>query len=143
MHTRQTRFAEATVGGEIPAGTAQVNEVQLFFFSAATNNGHRVHYDRQYATQVEGHPDLLVHGPLQVALMARTITDWIGPGGRLLSIRVRYVTSVFPGEQLRFEGRVAAKREVDGLGVVDLDVAGVKEPGTVFMAGTASVSLPW
>jgi 3-methylfumaryl-CoA hydratase len=43
--------------------------VLLFRFSALTYNGHRIHYDRPYATQAEGYPDLVVHGPL-LALLA-------------------------------------------------------------------------
>ena len=40
------------------------NSLQLFRYSALTFNGHRVHYDQPYATQVEGYPGLVVHGPL-------------------------------------------------------------------------------
>ncbi|MCQ4214121.1 FAS1-like dehydratase domain-containing protein [Streptomyces longispororuber] len=36
----------------------------LFRFSALTYNAHRIHYDREYARDVEGYPDLVVHGPL-------------------------------------------------------------------------------
>lgn len=43
--------------------------VVLFRFSAMTNNAHRIHYDREYATQVEGYPGLVVHGPLLALLM--------------------------------------------------------------------------
>lgn len=43
--------------------------VLLFRFSALTFNGHRIHYDRAYATGVEGYDDLVVHGPLQAMLM--------------------------------------------------------------------------
>lgn len=39
-------------------------EVDLFRFSAATFNSHRIHYDLPYATNVEGYPGLVVHGPL-------------------------------------------------------------------------------
>jgi 3-methylfumaryl-CoA hydratase len=38
--------------------------VLLFRFSALTYNGHRIHYDRPYATEVAGYPGLVVHGPL-------------------------------------------------------------------------------
>ncbi len=38
--------------------------VLLFRYSALTFNGHRIHYDRSYATGVEGYPGLVVHGPL-------------------------------------------------------------------------------
>jgi len=43
--------------------------VLLFRYSALTFNGHRIHYDRSYATDVEGYPGLIVHGPLQATLL--------------------------------------------------------------------------
>ncbi|GAA1695633.1 MaoC family dehydratase N-terminal domain-containing protein [Fodinicola feengrottensis] len=43
--------------------------VLLFRFSALTHNAHRIHYDQPYATQVEGHPGLVVHGPLLALLL--------------------------------------------------------------------------
>ncbi|GAA1005075.1 mesaconyl-C(4)-CoA hydratase [Acrocarpospora pleiomorpha] len=42
----------------------------LFRFSALTYNAHRIHYDRDYARDVEGYPGLVVHGPLQALAMA-------------------------------------------------------------------------
>jgi 3-methylfumaryl-CoA hydratase len=47
-----------------------VSPALLFRFSALTYNAHRIHYDREYATQVEGYPGLLIHGPLQALAMA-------------------------------------------------------------------------
>src|SRR5882724_11392056 len=43
--------------------------VLLFRYSALTFNGHRIHYDRTYATEVEGYPGLVVHGPLIATLL--------------------------------------------------------------------------
>ena len=43
--------------------------VLLFRFSALTFNGHRIHYDRNYVTEVEGYPGLIVHGPLIATLL--------------------------------------------------------------------------
>jgi len=45
----------------------------LFRFSALTYNGHRIHYDREYAREVEGYPGLVVHGPLQALLMTEAV----------------------------------------------------------------------
>jgi 3-methylfumaryl-CoA hydratase len=45
------------------------DDVLLFRYSALTFNGHRIHYDRQYVTQVEGYPGLVVHGPLIATLL--------------------------------------------------------------------------
>jgi 3-methylfumaryl-CoA hydratase len=52
--------------------------VLLFRFSALTFNGHRIHYDRPYATGVEGYPGLVVHGPLQAALLLDLATAMRG-----------------------------------------------------------------
>jgi 3-methylfumaryl-CoA hydratase len=43
--------------------------VLLFRYSALTFNGHRIHYDRSYVTDVEGYPGLVVHGPLIATLL--------------------------------------------------------------------------
>jgi 3-methylfumaryl-CoA hydratase len=60
-------------GVPVPAGKWRAelatDPVLLFRISALTYNGHRIHYDRPYATQTEGYPDLVVHGPL-LALLA-------------------------------------------------------------------------
>ncbi|HWI84361.1 FAS1-like dehydratase domain-containing protein [Ramlibacter sp.] len=46
------------------------DDVLLFRYSALTFNGHRIHYDRRYVTEVEGYPGLVVHGPLMATLLA-------------------------------------------------------------------------
>jgi 3-methylfumaryl-CoA hydratase len=43
--------------------------VLLFRYSALTFNGHRIHYDRDYVTEVEGYPGLIFHGPLQATFI--------------------------------------------------------------------------
>jgi 3-methylfumaryl-CoA hydratase len=43
--------------------------VLLFRYSALIFNAHRIHYDRDYVTKVEGYPGLIFHGPLQAALL--------------------------------------------------------------------------
>ena len=45
------------------------DDVLLFRYSALTFNGHRIHYDRRHATEVEGYPGLVVHGPLIATLL--------------------------------------------------------------------------
>ena len=56
-----------------PAGTWSrpqlMTTTMLFRYSALTFNGHRIHYDRRYVTQVEGYPGLIVHGPLIATLL--------------------------------------------------------------------------
>ena len=64
----------AVAGRPAPAGapwtrTIHPDDVLLFRYSALTFNGHRIHYDRRYVTEVEGYPGLIVHGPLIATLL--------------------------------------------------------------------------
>jgi hydroxyacyl-ACP dehydratase HTD2-like protein with hotdog domain len=68
--------------------------VMLFRYSALTGNGHRIHYDRRYANEVEGYPGLIVHGPLQATLMAGLLLR-ARPGRRLAKIAYRGVRPLF------------------------------------------------
>jgi 3-methylfumaryl-CoA hydratase len=52
----------------------EATEAALFRFSALTFNGHRIHYDRPYATAVEGHPGVVVHAPLLALLLLDAAT---------------------------------------------------------------------
>lgn len=141
MSDAQVYFEDVAPGTEIPTLTVTVDETQMFFFSAATYNGHRIHYDRRWAQDVEGYDDVLVQGPLQSALLARAVTDWIGGRGRLVEYSVQNRAVAHPGQQLRFGGVVTATRLVDGVGMVDLTITGRRDD-TVLMPGTASVALP-
>jgi hydroxyacyl-ACP dehydratase HTD2-like protein with hotdog domain len=142
MWDEQMFYEDVGVGEQLTALNVTVDETQLFFFSAATYNGHRIHYDKQWAQTVEGYDDVLVHGPLQAALLARAIGDWIGGRGRLVSFAVQNRATAHPGEPLTFGGEVTGKRLTDsGAGLVDLDIAGRRDE-TVLMPGTATVELP-
>ncbi len=61
------------LGGQRPQGAwgraILPDDVLLFRYSALTFNGHRIHCDRKYVTEVEGCPSLIVHGPLIAALL--------------------------------------------------------------------------
>ncbi|OBI11428.1 acyl dehydratase [Mycobacterium sp. E2462] len=140
--TDQVYYDDVRIGQTIPTLTVTADETQLFFFSAATYNGHRIHYDKQWAREVEGYDDVLVHGPLQAALLARAIGDWIGGRGRLVSFSVQNRAIAHPGQALSFGGEITGKRLADGgAGLVDLDIAG-RRAQTVLMPGTATVELP-
>jgi 3-methylfumaryl-CoA hydratase len=80
--------------------------VLLCRFSALTYNGHRIHYDRPYATQVEGYPDLVVHGPL-LALLALELPRIHAPQQPVRSFAYRLVRPAFLPARLISVGRPA------------------------------------
>ena len=73
--------------------------VDLFRYSAATYNGHRIHYDQAYVRDEEGYPDLLVHGPFTAAklcdLAARTV------GAPLKAFSFRALAPLFVNQPVR------------------------------------------
>ena len=68
--------------------------VLLFRFSALTYNGHRIHYDLPYATEEEGYPGLVIHGPL-LALLALDLPRVHAPDATLRSFEYRLVRPAF------------------------------------------------
>ena len=65
----RARQGAAAAAGRQASRKPHVRSVLLFRYSALTFNGHRIHYDRDYVTKVEGYPGLIFHGPLQAALI--------------------------------------------------------------------------
>jgi hydroxyacyl-ACP dehydratase HTD2-like protein with hotdog domain len=133
----QRLVADVTVGDEMAPATRNASRVQLFLYSAATHNPHRIHYDREYAL-LEGHPDVIVHGPLQGAWLSQFVTEWAGPGGRILALSWQNRRSARPEHDYTFRGVV---RSIDG-DVVGLEVWAEDSDGGVVMPGTATVRLP-
>ena len=72
------------------------DEVFLFRYSALIFNGHRIHYDRRYVTEVERYPGLIVHGPLIATLLVDLLREKM-PGARLASFEFRAVHPLFDG----------------------------------------------
>ena len=141
MNADQVCYDDVETGYAIPVLTVSVTETQMFFFSAATYNGHRIHYDKDWARDVEGYDNVLVHGPLQAALLSRALTDWIGGNGRLVSFAVQNRAVAHPGQELTYGGVVTAKRSTDAEALLDLDIF-CRRGDEVLMPGTAVVALP-
>ncbi len=83
--------------------------VLLFRYSALTFNGHRIHYDRPYVTQVEGYPGLIVHGPLIATLLVDLLRREV-PQARIKRFAFTAVRPTF--DIHRFS--VCGRREANG-----------------------------
>jgi 3-methylfumaryl-CoA hydratase len=85
----------------IPAAEGQrrrrvdASSVLLFRYSALTFNGHRIHYDNRHATEVEGYPGLVVHGPLQATFLLDFAAEL--RGRRPTAFKFRSLSPLFDG----------------------------------------------
>jgi 3-methylfumaryl-CoA hydratase len=98
---------EAATGPEWPMSRqVEVNTLLLFRYSALTFNGHRIHYDRPYAMDVEGYPGLVVHGPLLATLLMDLVRREMHDA-RVTGFSFKAMRPVFDIDSLRVSGRLA------------------------------------
>lgn len=83
--------------------TVVPDPVMLFRYSALTFNGHRIHYDTDYARDVEGYAGLVVHGPLLATLLLDLVRRWL-PDRPVASFDFRALRPVTVGTAVHFLG---------------------------------------
>jgi 3-methylfumaryl-CoA hydratase len=134
VYREMTTTSAAPAKAPPPPPAAQHREahvsdaVLLFRYSALTFNGHRIHYDRDYVTRVEGYPGLIFHGPLQAALIVELAAKLRGgKAPKKFSYR---------GVQPLFEGSEFSVNANDRDGGLELWTANAE--GQPTMKGTAS-----
>jgi hydroxyacyl-ACP dehydratase HTD2-like protein with hotdog domain len=120
-------------GSEVPVQVRAPTALDLFMFSASSWLLHRIHYDTPFTTVHDGHPALLIHGPLQGVYLVQTAESWLGDRARLSSITYRHLAPAYLGDELECGGTVTGADD-DG---VDLDLWVRKRDGTVTTTGRA------
>ncbi|RYX96020.1 MAG: acyl-CoA dehydrogenase [Comamonadaceae bacterium] len=112
--------------------TITPDDVMLFRYSALTFNGHRIHYDRRYVTEVEGYPGLIVHGPLIATFLVELVRDQL-PGARITGFQFRALKPVFDTAPFKVHGKPSADGKTVQLWTEDHD-------GWLTMQATASLA---
>jgi hydroxyacyl-ACP dehydratase HTD2-like protein with hotdog domain len=136
------------VAVEIPGGLAEITPLvkrptalQLFLFSAATWNPHRIHYEAAYAAE-EGYPDSIVQAHLHASFVAEAVMRTIGPRGRLLRLGWQNRGIAVPGDTLTCGGRAtAASGTEDGI-VVEYAIEERNERGELCVSAWATALIP-
>lgn len=127
-----------TVGANVPVLTRTPSSVDLFKFSAAAWLLHKIHYDLPFTTEHDGHPGLLIHGPLQGAYLMQAVQWWLGAETRPTKISYRHSAPAYLGDTLEIGGTVTAVTEA----TFDVDLWVRKLDGTVTTSGIATFGLP-
>ncbi|HRO82214.1 MAG TPA: MaoC family dehydratase N-terminal domain-containing protein [Alicycliphilus denitrificans] len=112
--------------------TIAADDVLLFRYSALTFNGHRIHYDRKYVTEVEGYPGLIVHGPLIATLLLDLLRREM-PGAQVAAFDFRAVRPTFDLHPFSVHGKPSADGRTVELWAQDHE-------GFLTMQGTATLA---
>ncbi|MFI4933371.1 MAG: MaoC family dehydratase N-terminal domain-containing protein [Caulobacterales bacterium] len=110
---REAGEPTAAVAQSAAAGDGEVwrpTSVDLFRFSAATFNSHRIHYDSDYVRGVEGYPDLVVHGPFTASRLFDLASRLAGAPLKTFSFRA--MAPLFVDQPVRLRAGEAANTVV-------------------------------
>ncbi|MCY3727280.1 MAG: MaoC family dehydratase N-terminal domain-containing protein [Rhodobacteraceae bacterium] len=103
--------------------TIRPTEIMLFRYSALTFNGHRIHYDIDYARNVESYEGLVFHGPLTATLLIDLALRQTGKQPKQFSFRaLAPLVGIIPFE--------IAGKEVDD----SLDLWAIRNDGVIAMS---------
>lgn len=128
------------VGDELPAFERLAGFHAWNRFAAVNEEFIPIHMDDR-AGEAAGHTGAIGMGNLQFAYLHALLREWIGDGGRILSVAARFRAPSLRGLRTLVRGRVATVREQAGETIVDLDVWTETENGDLLASGTATVAL--
>jgi hydroxyacyl-ACP dehydratase HTD2-like protein with hotdog domain len=133
---------------ELPEGRRSIaplvrepDRLQLFLFSAATWNSHRIHHDPGYAAQ-EGYPDVLVQSHLHACFLMEAVRSSVGEDGRIVRFGWQNRRFAVPGDRLTCTGTARAVTRDDEGVLVDYELEERNADGDVCVTATATVRFP-
>ena len=88
-----TKFADVTVGAELPAVSYPVNRLSLVKYCGASGDFNVIHWNERIARSV-GLPNVIAHGMFTMAQAGRYVTDSAGDAGALVEFGVRFSAMV-------------------------------------------------
>lgn len=116
-------LSDVSVGQELPELSYDVTATTVVLGALAARDWRPMHHDYDFAVNRNGVENIFLNTPNQAAWFERFLTDWTGPTGRLGRMQFRMKGSVFPGDTMVFQGRVADVETDDtGCGWVSVDV---------------------
>ncbi len=141
MADKQVFFEDVNEGDAIPAITQKISKKDLVIYAVTAGDLYELHYDKDTAT-AQGFKDVIVHGRLKSALLARAVTDWMGNDGKVTKLTCNNRGADFPGDDFTVKGIITGKKQENENNLVQLDVWGENPEGKKTTFGTAVAALP-
>ena len=134
------RFDDVAVGDEITPVSIPVTYKRICMNAAATWDWVPGHHDPEYARS-QGQQTIYLSTLFFHGFIDRGLGDWAGPDALLRRRKISMTRSIYPGQTATLTGRVVGKREVDGTGLVDLELMVSSEEGPC-VPSEATLQLP-
>ena len=115
-----TALSDVFDGFEFAPADHTPDALDLFLYSASVWLPHRIHYDVPHTTGHEGHPALLVQGPLQGVYLMQLLTGTFGAAVDVRRFTFRHQVPVYVDQTLSCRGRVTSMDREAGEVVCEL-----------------------
>jgi acyl dehydratase len=138
MRAEARCWEDVREGEELPGFSLALTPTRMVLQVSGTQDVYPVHHDPAFARSA-GHADIFVNTAFIRGCLCRVLTDWMGAGGFLRSLRFQMRKPNLMGETIAVRGRVKKKGPE---GLVDLEVWIEGADGGVTVPATARVALP-
>ena len=128
------------VGDPITPMKIAVTATVVVAGAIATRDFMPVHHDREYASS-QGSPNIFMNIMTDNGYCSRFLTDWAGPEAMVRKLAIRLGAPAYAGSTLEYAGRITGKSQVDGEGIVEVELRATNDQGD-HVSGTAAISLP-
>lgn len=116
-------IGDVSEGALLPVLEKEVKPVTVVLGAMASRDWRPQHHDYKFATERNGLDDIIMNTPNLAAWFERYLTDWTGPKGRLGRIKFRMKDSVYPGDTMKFAGKVTGiEKAADGVSWVNVSI---------------------
>ena len=130
---------EIKINQPLPERIHKPTNVSLFLYNAAIWNPHRIHYDETYTKSFEGHPKLVIDGPLMGDWMAQCVSNWLSDQGKICEFEYKNTKPAYLGDTLKSGGKVLSCIENKKVFLLEL---WIKDPENYKVAtGSAKINL--
>jgi len=135
--------ADCKVGDElIAAEFGPLTIADTVRWAGVQENLERLHFDRDFARENSRLRTFIASGGYRQALLARALTDRLGPRGKLLKLRVRHTAPTFEGDMLRYSARITeTSPRSDGI-VISCEIEGKNQQNEQILVGSCLALLP-
>jgi acyl dehydratase len=135
-------FADVRIGDEIAVREyGPLTLVDTVRWAGVQENPEPLHWDREHARSHSGMRTIIASGGYRQAMLARTLTDWVGPDGMLRRMSVRHLAPTYEGDRMRIAARVVERSQDDADPWVVCEVDGRNQTGDAILSGRCTLRL--
>lgn len=139
----QLYFDDVKVGEEmVPLVLGPMTTTHAFRWSSAIENWHRIHYDQNFAIYHEELPNILLQGSWKQSILPRFLKDLCLPDGWMWKVSFQHRAMIVPNDTITCWATITSKTEIEGLGLIGMDVGMRLQTGIESCPGTATIVLP-